>query len=358
MTGAKAYTIHRAFDAKGVSDGSRESSYAGITGDSEVRVGGFDENGSWGYGGGNTHPAQVVIVDEASMLDQHLIWRVLTCTAEYCRIVFVGDAAQLPSVGPGNVLRDLISCGKFPMVNLQKIFRQEGTSAIVYAAHSIFRGEVPECTPPSDFALVQVAGEDQALAVLLQLAQKLYDARSNFQVLSPRHQGVVGVTNLNVRIRELLNPPRPGLQEIRIGEEAVREDDRIMVVKNDYKLGVFNGDVGKVSKIDRRLKEVELKIFGVSPLYIKVPFKDVGQLIRLAYACTVHKSQGLEYDVIVMPLVDGFRQQLQRNLLYTAVTRAKKKVILVGTLTALASAVANDREDQRNTLFCDRLLHL
>lgn len=356
VTGANAYTIHRAFAARGSSDNHRESTYAGIVGESESGVGGFDESGSWGYGDGNTHPAQVVVIDECSMLDGHLIWRMLTCTSEHCRVVFVGDAAQLPSVGPGNVLRDLIASGRFPTVNLQKIFRQKDTSAIIYAAHAIFRGAIPDCEPPSDFSLVQMPNEEGVLNLILQLSKKLYDSRHNFQILSPRHQGVVGVTNLNIRLRELLNPCKPGLQEIRFGEETVREDDRIMVVKNDYKLGVYNGDVGKISKINRRLKEVELKIFGPSPLYIRVPFKDVGKLVRLSYACTIHKCQGLSYDIIAMPLVEGFRQQLQRNLLYTAVTRARKKVILVGTMGALATAVANDREDLRNTLFRDRLV--
>ena len=144
-----------------------------------------------------------------------------------------------------------------------------------------------------------------------------------------------------------------------MGFDVIREEDRIMVVRNKYKLGIYNGDVGKMSRIDKKAKEVVLKIFGTlgtSDLMVSVPFKDVGSLVRLAYACTVHKAQGLEYDYIVMPLMDGFRQQLQRNLLYTAVTRAKKKVILVGTLTALAAAVANDKEDLRNTLFGERLL--
>ena len=153
----------------------------------------------------------------------------------------------------------------------------------------------------------------------------------------------------------ILNPQGIGLQEVRLGGDVIREGDRIMVVKNDYEKGVFNGDVGKVSRINRKDKEVELKIFGQPPVFVKVAFKDLPRLIRLAYACTVHKAQGLEYDVIVMPLIDGFRHQLQRNLLYTAVTRAKKRVVLVGTHTALASAVFNDKEDLRNTLFKQRL---
>jgi len=356
LTGAQAYTIHRAFAAKGKSDSKRESTYAGIVGESERGLKGGEADGLWGYDQDNPHPAQVVVVDEASMLDQHLIYRLLTCTSIQCRVVIVGDAAQLPSVGPGNVLRDLISSDNFPVVNLMDIFRQKDTSDIVFAAHDIFHGIVPECQPPSDFSLVQVGSEEKAQAVIMQLAQKLYDKRRNFQILSPRHAGTVGVTSLNVALRELLNPQKSGLQEVRVGQDTIREDDRIMIVKNNYKLGVYNGDVGKVARIDRKSKEVELKIFGEPPLFVRVPFKDVPRLIRLAYACTVHKAQGLEYDVIVMPLVDSFRHQLQRNLLYTAVTRAKQKVILVGTHSALTKAVANDREDLRNTLFKDRLV--
>jgi len=355
LTGSVASTIHRAFAAKGISEEKRETTYAGVVGDGDANVadGGKDEK--WGYGPACPYPAEVVIVDEASMLDQHLLYRLLTCTAPGCRMVIVGDAAQLPSVGPGNVLRDLIRSGRFPVVNLTEIFRQKDTSAIVYAAHAIFRGDMPDCDT-TDFKLVPSSGDDDAQQIILKLAQKLYERRANFQILSPRHAGAVGVTTLNAKLRELLNPQRPGLQEIKLGEEPIREDDRIMIVRNDYDLGVFNGDVGKVTRVDRKAKEVEFKIHGEGSLHIRVPFKSVPSLVRLAYACTVHKAQGLEYDVIVMPLVDNFRHQLQRNLLYTAVTRGKTKVILVGTRSALALAVANDKEDQRNTLLKDRLL--
>jgi exodeoxyribonuclease V alpha subunit len=188
------------------------------------------------------------------------------------------------------------------------------------------------------------------------IAERFYAARVNFQILSPKHAGTVGVTNLNARLRELLNPAAPGLAEVRIGEHMIREGDRIMVVKNDYKLGVFNGDVGKISRVDNTKKEVEIKIFGEPPLFVRIAFKDVGKLLRLAYACTVHKAQGLEYDRIVMPLVTGFFHQLQRNLLYTAITRARKQVVLVGHHEALAKAVHNAKQDERATLFLDRLI--
>lgn len=355
LTGSPAYTVHRAFAAKGSSNKDREATYTGVVGESGGDVGKLGQGEYWEYGPDKPHPAEVVVVDEASMLDQHLIYRLMTCTSPKARLVFVGDAAQLPSVGPGNVLRDLIAGNRFPVVALTQIFRQDDTSDIVFAAHDIYQGEVPNCDTKSDFSLVPVDSEDKVLSVILRLAEKLYDKRRNFQILSPRHAGTVGVTSLNANLRRLLNPNRSGVREIRLKDDVLREDDRIMVVKNNYKLGVYNGDVGKISRIDTKTREVELKIFGPTPLFIRVPFQDVPKFVRMAYSCTIHKAQGLEYDVIVMPVVDSFRHQLQRNLLYTAVTRAKKKVILVGHHSALKTAVLNNRQDLRNTLFADRL---
>lgn len=358
LTGAKAYTIHRAFSAKGMSDEKRESTYAGVVGDSDKAnaLGGQDED--WGYGPDKKHPAQVVIVDEASMVDQHLLYRLLACTADNCRLVLVGDHAQLPSVGPGNVLRSLIDSGKFPVTKLVDIFRQKDTSGIVYAAHSVHRGEVPEVTTNGDFVLLERGTEEEVLESILKLAETLYRKRVNFQILSPKHSGTVGVTRLNESLREMLNPKQQGLSEIRLGNDTIREDDRVMIVQNHYKLGVFNGDVGKISRVDRRAKTLDVKIHGTLPLVVPIDFKDAPRFIRLAYACTVHKAQGLEYDHIIIPVVDSFRQQLQRNLYYTAITRAKKRVILVGTRSALAKAVFNAKEDGRNSLFQERLLAL
>lgn len=356
VTGATASTIHRAFKAKGSSDDGREATYAGVVGDSD---GGVSSDGSeevWGFGPANPHPAEVVILDESSMVDQHILYRVLTCTRPDARLVFVGDAAQLPSVGPGNVLRDLIASKNYPTVSLTEIFRQAETSPIIRAAHNIHAGRVPEAPMGTDFSLVPMGSDDDVAGLIVSLATRLFSRRENFQVLSPRHTGPVGVTTLNTRLREVLNPRQPSLQEVKLGTEVLREEDRIMVVKNDYKLGVFNGDVGKVSSIDRRNKEIEIKIHGPPVLHIRVPFKSAGQLLRLAYVITCHKSQGQEYDVILMPLVSSFNHQLQRNLFYTAVTRARKKVILVGHHSAMERAVANDREGDRNTLFLYRLV--
>lgn len=355
-TGALASTIHRAFGAKGAREETRGATYAGVTGDTTKEGSGQKGGDKWGYSPSKPYPADVIIIDEASMLDQALLFRLLYCTKPDARLVFVGDHAQLPSVGPGNVLRDLIGSEVFPTVKLTQIFRQDDTSGIVYAAHAIHAGEVPELH--KDFRLFSKSSEEEVLEAVLKIGVKFFEERKNFQILSPKHNGTVGVTNLNARLRELLNPASPGLAEVRLGDDIIREGDRIMVIQNDYDLGVFNGDVGKVAKVDRAKKVIQIKIHGDVPLYVSIEFKDAGKLLRLAYACTVHKAQGLEYDLIVMPLVTGFHQQLQRNLLYTAITRAKKQVVLIGHHDALVRAVFNSKEDERATLFLDRLLPL
>jgi exodeoxyribonuclease V alpha subunit len=352
-TGAMASTIHRAFAAKGSSDNRRERTYAGITGGSKAVIG-VEGGGGWGYNQDNPHPADVIIIDEASMVDQHLIFRLLDCTKPTARLVFVGDYEQLPSVGPGNVLHDLIHSNLFPTIKLTQIFRQDDTSGIVYAAHAMVNGNVPDTD--KDFRLIQLQSDDDVLAAILKIGEGFYKKRHNFQILSPKHRGTVGVTNLNARLRELLNPASAGLAEMRLGRETVREGDRIMIIKNDYKLNVFNGDVGKIARVDKAKKVVWVRIFGTPPLEVEIEFKHVPRLLVLAYACTVHKAQGLEYDRIVMPLVTGFYHQLQRNLIYTAITRAKKQVVLVGHREALSKAVFNAKQDERATLFLDRLV--
>jgi len=357
VTGAEASTIHRAFGAKGMdTDNDREATYAGIVGASG---GAMTEDGSkefWSYSSKNPHPAKVVIVDESSMVDQHLLFRLLTCTARDCRVVFVGDAAQLPSVGPGNVLRDIIMSKFFPVVDLQEIFRQHEASDIVIAAHAINRGDVPKFEHRSkDFIVVEVRNEDRILETLTSTVQKLYDRETNFQVLSPRHSGTLGVTNLNLRIRELLNPKAAALKEMRLGPETIREGDRVMVSKNNYRYEIFNGDVGKVVRLDQKAKIVTFKIHGPPTMHVQMSFKDAPKYLRMAYCVTVHKSQGQEYDVILMPWSSSFRHQLQRNLLYTAITRARKKVILIGHPEAVARAIGNNKVGARNTLFPERL---
>lgn len=358
VTGSQAATIHRAFGAKGWDKGEeREATYVGVTGQSNGLVEGSDGSGELWKCSESPHEADVVICDETSMVDQHLLYRILTCTKPTARLVFIGDAAQLPSVGPGNVLRDLIASGLFPTVSLTEIFRQADTSQIVVAAHAINRGDVPEVESDEEgeFVLLPARSEEQVLDIVVRLARELYGRRENFQVMSPRHSGTVGVTNLNARLRELLNPKQPGLQEIRLGPEVIREDDRIMVVKNNYEREIFNGDVGKVHKLDRKTREATIKIHGPPVQYVSLSFKDAADYLRLAYAVTVHKMQGQEADTVVIPLVTGFNRQLQRNLLYTAITRARKRVIMVGHHEAMVRAIANNRPDERNTLFLERL---
>lgn len=354
VANASASTVHRAFGAKNPGNSNeREATYVGVVGDAGVAEGSTGSGEKWEYGPDNIHPARVVICDESSMLDQHLLYRIVSATSG--RLVFVGDAAQLPSVGPGDVLRNMIASKQFPTISLTEIFRQSDTSGIVIAAHDMHAGRVP-MSDGKDFVLVEATEEDAAAAIILKVAQRLYDARANFQVLSPRHAGGAGVTMLNQRLRGILNPGQAGLLEVRLGTETVREDDRVMVVKNDYNLDVYNGDVGKVCRIDRKAREIEVLLNNEVPArQVRFSFADASSKLRLAYAQTVHKSQGQEYDIIIAPVLGSFGLQLQRNLFYTAVTRAKKKVILVGTYGALSRAVANDRSDKRNTLFSLRL---
>lgn len=361
VTGAPAATIHRAFGASGFmeDDEEREATYVGITGSSKKKSGEAGK-GEWEFGPGNPHPAEFVIVDESSMLDLNMLYRLLQATSRSCRIMFVGDPYQLPSVGAGDVLRDLVNSKVFPHAHLTTIFRQEGTSGIVLAAHSIHAGKPPR-GDKKDFVLIEAGDEDEAADKTVRIAQKLYEKRLNFQVLSPRHGGGAGVTALNQRLRLVLNPAVPGLGEMRISGSVVREGDRIMVVKNDYERQVYNGDVGKVSRIDPKAKDIEIKVFegpGNPPRVVAYKFKDASKALRLAYAQTVHKSQGQEYDVIVIPLLPQFGSQLQRNLFYTAVTRARLKVVIVGTDSAIEKAVRNNKSAKRNTLLDLRLTAL
>lgn len=358
VTRADASTIHRAFGARGFMDDSDESSeatYAGIVGSRDKRKSGG--NGVWEFDEQNPHPAKFVIVDESSMLDLNMLYRLLLGTSKTCRLLFVGDPFQLPSVGSGDVLRDLVKSGSFPHSHLTQIFRQNDTSGIILAAHSVNNGHAPK-SDGKDFVLLEAKDAGEASDLIVGIARRLYDKRLNFQVLSPRHAGEAGVTELNQRLRLSLNPSVSGLLEMKIGGDVVREGDRIMVVKNNYSLGVYNGDVGKVSRIDRRAKQIEVKIFqgpGQPSQIVIYNFADAAKSLRMAYAQTVHKSQGQEYDVIVLPMLASFGRQLQRNLLYTAMTRAKQKVILVGGQDAVEKAVRNNKAEDRNTMLDFRI---
>ena len=293
------------------------------------------------------------------MVDQHLLYRMLSGTNQDCRLVFVGDSAQLPSVGAGNVLREMITSELFPTSSLTEIFRQSDTSDIVYAAHDIYKGSVPalKASQESDFVFLSVSSEQAVLETIKKISVRLFNARERFQVMSPRHSGTLGVTNLNSHLREILNPEKANQNYIRVGTQILREDDRVMIIRNDYGKGVFNGDTGKVYRIQPD-KKVIVKVHGESPFYVDFTPNEVYTYLRLAYATTVHKMQGQETDMIILPMVRGFYSQLQRNLFYTAITRAKKRVFLLGHAEAVERAVMNSREDVRNTLLKERLFSL
>ena len=354
-----ASTVHRAFGAKGHGDDKeeREATYVGVVGADQNKGDDDTKKQSWGFDSDNPHPAQVVIVDESSMLDLHMLYRLLKGTMDTCRLVFVGDPFQLPSVGAGDVLRDLASSGVFPHTHLHEIFRQGNTSGIVLAAHDVHAGRMPNMEH-DDFCLIPADDEAEASAYILNAARRLYKKGANFQVLSPRHAGDAGVTNLNEIIRMAINPPSPGRAERNLAGSVVREGDRIMVVKNDYFHGVYNGDVGKVHRINHQTKELDIHVFsgsGEPRQEIRYSLKKGSPPIRLAYAQTVHKSQGQEYDVIVVPMLKSFGWQLQRNLLYTAITRAKKRVLIIGEPEAVWKAIQNDKANKRNTLLSERI---
>jgi exodeoxyribonuclease V alpha subunit len=328
VTGEEAMTIHRTFG------------YNGST---------WDFNGAHKFGVG------AIIVDETSMVDQELFFRVLDAVHPNTMMVLVGDDAQLPSVGPGNVLRELLACPKIPNVRLTQIFRQAETSAIVVASHRINSGKSPlpeQRDPTSEFQFVQLLDEEKIVDFIVEAAAKLKGRDANFQVLSPKYEGGVGVIVLNERLRERLNPP--GYQkEWKLGSLFVREGDRVMVVKNDYSLNIYNGDMGKLIAIERDHLTVRIHGIGVGAFdsHINIPKTSAAYLLKLAYAITVHKSQGSEFDTILMPITRSQGRMLQRNLFYTAVTRARKKVWLLGDSMAVLRAIANDKVVQRNTVF-------
>lgn len=307
---------------------------------------------SWGYGAHNRRIIDAVIVDEMSMVDQELLFRLLSALRPGTRLVLVGDDAQLPSVGPGNVLRELIDCPAVPSVRLTQIFRQSEKGEIVTNSHRINRGEPPELEDPksdTEFKFVRLSDEERIAETIVEMAAKLKDRNANFQVLSPKYEGTVGVDQLNERLRDRLNPEGP--KEWKRGDQHFRLGDRLMVIRNDYKRSVYNGDVGKLIYIGDETLTVKIHGMGERGIDMEVDFthEAAEEKLRLAYAITVHKSQGSEFDTILLPIVRQQGRMLQRNLLYTAVTRAKKRVWLLGEETAILKAIANDKVVQRNT---------
>ena len=305
----------------------------------------------------------VLIVDECSMVDVLLMYALLRAVPDSMRLILVGDVDQLPSVGAGNVLRDIIDSGVFPVITLTKIFRQAASSRIITNAHRINHGELPDLTngKGSDFFFQPVEEPEKAAQIIVDLVQnrlpKFYSIPpQQIQVLTPMQRGVVGAANLNQALQAAVNPPVPqpsGLPspELRRGGTAFRPGDKVMQIRNNYDKEVFNGDIGTIQKLDRENSMLTVLFDDRSVTY------EVSELdeIVLAYATTVHKAQGAEYPIVVMPVMMTHFTLLQRNLLYTGVTRAKRGLVLVGQKKAVGYCVRNVTVDRRNTLLSGRL---
>jgi exodeoxyribonuclease V alpha subunit len=306
-------------------------------------------------------PAEVVIVDESSMLDVSLAHHVARAVPEGGRLILVGDVDQLPSVGPGRVLAELIDSGAVDVVRLTEIYRQAGASRIVVNAHRVNRGEMPilagaEAAGGDFFYLDRRTPEEVLDTVLHLVAERIpagfgFDPLADVQVLTPMNRGLLGTASLNEHLRQRLNPPRPGTLEMARGGRLFRVGDKVMQVRNNYELEVFNGDLGRVVGIDGEEQEMVVDFDGRAVAY------DVSLLDELvpAFACSIHKSQGSEYPCVVVPLHSQHYVMLERNLLYTALTRARKLVVIVGEPRALAVAVGNRRTRERYTRLAERL---
>jgi len=348
LTGLEAQTIHRAFGAGMPDDEKKEKSdYEGIKRDEEssglsTKAESDRHREHWKFNPHNPRSESVVVIDEASMVDLHLMWRLLRGISRSCRVIMVGDIAQLPPVGAGFVLQEIIEANALPRIHLATIFRQGDGSGVVKAAHKIHAGEIP--SEEGEYQMVVRYTKFDTLDFILEKCRELQLDGVDFHVMSPTHHGVLGVTNLNRELRAVLNPNALGHRSVRVGNDEVRVGDRVMFTKNDYELEVFNGDVGAVHHISG--SDVEIIIKGSKSQLVSIPLERVASLLRLAYATTVHKAQGQEYRVILMPMsLDHNSNLLQRSLLYTGVTRAKERVFLVGEREAVAVCVSNVSSD-------------
>ncbi|GAB4214895.1 MAG: ATP-dependent RecD-like DNA helicase [Roseiflexaceae bacterium] len=302
--------------------------------------------------------ADVVVVDEVSMLDILLANNLLKAIPHDAHVLFVGDADQLPSVGPGRVLRDMLDSQAVPSIHLDAIFRQAGNSGIVSNAHRINHGEYPHTRGLEDFFFFPSPDADACAELVADLVARRIpgrfglDPRRDIQVLSPTHRGQAGVASLNGLLQQALNPPRQNLVEHRLGATIFRVGDRVLQLRNNYDLEVYNGDIGEVLVIDPVEQLLTVGYDGEREVAYDFGLLDE---LTLAYAISVHKSQGAEYPCVVIPLLTQHYTLLQRNLLYTAVTRAKQLVVLVGDKRAIAIAVNNNRVEQRYTGLARRL---
>ncbi len=353
-TGYEAQTIHRLLE---------------VNGNPETE-------GNTGFGRNEENPleADVVIIDEMSMVDLPLMYALLHAIVPGTRLILVGDRNQLPSVGPGSVLKDIIDSECFPVVMLKKIFRQAGESDIVVNAHKINRGEPVILDNQSrDFFFLKRQDPNMIISNAITLVQQKMPKYVNaepydIQVLTPMRKGLLGVERLNKILQEYLNPPEKGKQEKEYGDRLFREGDKVMQIKNNYQLewevttkygmtidkglGIFNGDMGIIREINTYEESITVEFDEHRK--VKYPYSLLEEL-ELAYAITIHKAQGSEYPAVVIPLLQGPRQLYNRNLLYTAVTRAKKCVTLVGSDAVFQEMIQNTQEQERNTSLSERI---
>jgi len=332
-TGREATTIHRLLEYN-------------------FRRGGFQKNEA------SPLDCQLLILDEASMVDTLLMHHLLLAMPATCTLIMVGDVNQLPSVGAGNVLRDIIDSGIAPVVELKEIFRQAKESSIIINAHNINEGRMPVLVSSpgkiEDFYFIEQEDPEKALALIIQLVRDRIPERfgldplKDIQVLTPMHRGNVGAANLNVELQKALNPGEHGI--VRRGRNF-RVRDKVMQITNNYHKEIYNGDIGIITALDEETQEVAVQIDDREVIY---DFCDLDELIH-AYAVSIHKAQGSEYPAVVMPILTQHYLLLQRNLLYTGITRGKKLVVIVGTRKAIAIAVKNNKTEKRHTLLKTRL---
>lgn len=317
-----------------------------------LQKGGFQKNEE------NPVDCDLLIVDEASMIDTILMHHLLKAVPSKATFILVGDVNQLPSVGPGNVLQDVIASGSFPVVELNEIFRQARESSIVVNAHRINSGLMPSLKPSGqkldDFYFIEQEDQEEVLRIILDLATRRIPKRfaldpvDDIQVLTPMHKGTVGAGNLNAELQKALNPAEDAVMR---GGRNFRVNDKVMQIRNNYDKEVFNGDIGRIHSIDKETQEVVISIDGREVLY---QYSDLDEIV-LAYAVSVHKSQGSEYPAVIVPVLTQHYVLLQRNLIYTAVTRGRKLLVLVGTSKALAMGIRNDKTQKRCTYLRQRL---
>ena len=356
-TGYEAQTIHRLLELSGMPEDDREGQPIH-----------FERNAE------NPLETDVIIIDEMSMVDIHLIHSLLMAFTAGTRLILVGDENQLPSVGPGNVLRDIIRSGQFPVVELKKIFRQASESDIVVNAHKINKGEQVEINNKSrDFFFLKRYDADIIIRVVIALIQeklpKYVEAKPfEIQVLTPMRKGLLGVERLNQILQRYLNPPDASKKEKEIGQGLFREGDKVMQVRNNYQLeweirgrygipiekgvGVFNGDTGIIKTINEFAETAEVEF--EDGRWAEYSFKQLDEL-ELAYAVTIHKSQGSEYPAVIIPLLSGPRMLMNRNLLYTAVTRARKCVTVVGSEETFRDMIRNEKQQRRYSSLDQRI---